>query len=75
MLKVDDPFAARELEQHVERQHVELNALETLLRKLEDISSGPSTNQLRRKVENAIDDWNSLSKDVRNTTDKAQHKV
>uniref|UniRef100_A0A915B3J8 Microtubule-actin cross-linking factor 1 n=1 Tax=Parascaris univalens TaxID=6257 RepID=A0A915B3J8_PARUN len=72
--KVDDPFAARELEQHVERQHVELNALETLLRKLEDISSGPSTNQLRRKVENAIDDWNSLSKDVRNATNKAQHK-
>ncbi|KHN76670.1 Dystonin [Toxocara canis] len=72
--KGDEPLTVRELEKQVERQHVELNALETLVHKLEDISAGPSTNHLKRRVENALDDWNALSKEVRNTANKAQHK-
>ncbi|VDK41941.1 unnamed protein product [Anisakis simplex] len=70
----DDPLAAREIEKRVERQHGELNALESLLNKLQDISSGPSINQLKRRVENAFGDWDQLSKDVRNTANKSQHK-
>lgn len=63
------------MEQQIERQNVELISLEALGQKLEELAAGPSTNKIKRDIENAINDWKVLSRDVRNVTAKHMQQV
>uniref|UniRef100_A0A0R3RSE7 GAR domain-containing protein n=1 Tax=Elaeophora elaphi TaxID=1147741 RepID=A0A0R3RSE7_9BILA len=60
------------MKQEVSKHEIELTMLETLLHKLEVITSGPSVRKLGREVENVTGDLRTLLKDIKNTSQKAQ---
>ncbi|VDO55049.1 unnamed protein product [Onchocerca flexuosa] len=60
------------MKQEVDKQELELSTLETLLHKLEVITTGPSLRKLGREVENATGDLRALLKDIKNILQKAQ---
>lgn len=63
------------IEEKVEGQQNELNALGLLMQKLEEVTAGPSLKRLKKEVENAADDWKMLSKDVKNVAAKTLQVV
>uniref|UniRef100_A0A0N5AJF6 GAR domain-containing protein n=1 Tax=Syphacia muris TaxID=451379 RepID=A0A0N5AJF6_9BILA len=64
----------KEMERQVELSMVELNSFEPLMSKLEKAVGGKSTSTLRRRLDNAQNDWAVLAKDVRNLVAKQQNK-
>ncbi|VBB27153.1 unnamed protein product [Acanthocheilonema viteae] len=60
------------MKQEVGKHELELTILESLLHKLEVITSGPSLRKLEREVENATGDLKALLKDIKNIWQKAQ---
>lgn len=63
------------LKQEIVKYEVEVAMLESLLQKLEIITSGPSLRKLGREVENITADLRILLKDINNTLQKAQIAV
>ncbi|KAK6106184.1 Spectrin repeat family protein [Brugia pahangi] len=60
------------MKQEVDKHEFEIALLETLLHKLEVITTGPSLKKLGREVENVTGDLRALLKDVNNILQKAQ---
>ncbi|KAM3720341.1 Microtubule-actin cross-linking factor [Dirofilaria immitis] len=60
------------MKQEVGKQEFEVSTLETLLDKLEVITTGPSLRKLGREVENAAGDLRVLLKDIKNVWQKTQ---
>lgn len=63
------------MKQEVGKHELEITMLETLLHKLEVITSGPSLRKLGREVENAAGDLKALLKDIKNIWQKTQASV
>uniref|UniRef100_A0AAF5PYW1 GAR domain-containing protein n=2 Tax=Wuchereria bancrofti TaxID=6293 RepID=A0AAF5PYW1_WUCBA len=60
------------MKQEVGKHEFELTLLQTLLHKLEVITTGPSLRKLGREVENVTGDLRALLKDINNILQKAQ---
>lgn len=63
------------MKQEVGKHELEVAMLETLLHKLEVITSGPSLRKVGREVENVTGDLQALMKDIKNVWQKAQISV
>ncbi|EFO27979.2 spectraplakin [Loa loa] len=60
------------MKQEIGKHELELAMLETLLSKLEVITTGPSLKKLGREVENVTGDLRTLLKDIKNVWQKVQ---
>lgn len=63
------------MKQEVGKHELELAMMETLLHKLEIITTGPSLRKLGREVENITGDLRALLKDIKNLWQKVQVSV